>query len=139
MITQVLLSELTDIELVLRCQEHGHDDDRPFQELMNRYQALIWRVCYSSLHNPQDAEDLTQAFFARFLEKNYLEGLDSEKGRFRAFLLAAFKHFLANEWDRERALKRGGGHRIKGARRPLRFCLENLKVEVESDPLCPRS
>lgn len=65
MITQVLLSELTDIELVLRCQEHGHYDDRPFQELMNRYQALIWRVCYSSLHNPQDAEDLTQEVFLK--------------------------------------------------------------------------
>ncbi len=57
----------------------------------------------------EDAEDLTQAFFARFLEKNYLEGLRSEKGRFRAFLLAALKHFLANEWDKSRRQKRGGG------------------------------
>ena len=42
----------------------------------------------------EDAEDLTQAFFARFLERNYLEGLRNEKGRFRAFLLAALEHFL---------------------------------------------
>jgi RNA polymerase sigma-70 factor (ECF subfamily) len=65
MMTQVSLSELTDLELVLRCQEHGQYDDRPFQELMQRYQALIWRVCYSSLHNPQDAEDLTQEVFLK--------------------------------------------------------------------------
>jgi RNA polymerase sigma-70 factor (ECF subfamily) len=60
-------------------------------------------------HSREDAEDLTQSFFARFLEKNYIEGLSSDKGRFRAFLLAALKHFLANEWDRANRLKRGGG------------------------------
>jgi RNA polymerase sigma-70 factor (ECF subfamily) len=52
---------------------------------------------------------LTQAFFARLLEKNFLAGLDSEKGKFRAFLLASLKHFLANEWDKARTQKRGGG------------------------------
>jgi len=57
----------------------------------------------------EDAEDLTQSFFARFLEKNYLEGLSSDKGKFRAFLLAALKHFLANEWDRANRQKRGSG------------------------------
>jgi RNA polymerase sigma-70 factor (ECF subfamily) len=57
----------------------------------------------------EDAEDLTQAFFARFLEKNYLEKLTAQKGKFRAFLLAALKHFLANEWDRANCQKRGGG------------------------------
>ena len=51
---------------------------------------------------------LTQAFFARFLAKNFLEKVDGEKGRFRAFLLASLKHFLANEWDRSRRQKRGG-------------------------------
>ena len=65
MMTQTSLSKLTDLELVLRCQEYGRHDDRPFQELMHRYQALIWRVCYSSLHNPQDAEDLTQEVFLK--------------------------------------------------------------------------
>jgi RNA polymerase sigma-70 factor (ECF subfamily) len=52
---------------------------------------------------------LTQAFFARFLEKNYLTNLNAERGRFRAFLLAALKHFLANEWDKSKRQKRGGG------------------------------
>ena len=60
-------------------------------------------------YSREDAEDLTQEFFARFLEKNYLAGLSSDQGRFRAFLLAALKHFLANEWDRANRQKRGGG------------------------------
>ncbi len=60
-------------------------------------------------HTKEDAEDLTQAFFARFLARNYLEGLSAERGRFRAFLLASLKHFLANEWDKSQRQKRGGG------------------------------
>src|SRR6185436_14960457 len=59
-------------------------------------------------NGPHDAQDLTQAFFERLLEKNYLEAVDRAKGRFRSFLLAALKHFLANDWDRQRAQKRGG-------------------------------
>jgi RNA polymerase sigma-70 factor (ECF subfamily) len=61
-------------------------------------------------HNPPDAEDLTQAFFARVLEKDYLQAAARKKGRFRTFLRVALKRFLANEWDRSRRLKRGGGH-----------------------------
>jgi RNA polymerase sigma-70 factor (ECF subfamily) len=57
----------------------------------------------------EDSEDLTQAFFARFLAKNYLAGLSAERGRFRAFLLASLKHFLTNEWKKSQRLKRGGG------------------------------
>ncbi len=57
---------------------------------------------------PHDAQDLTQSFFARLLQKDYLQAAAREKGRFRTFLLVAFKRFLANEWDREHAQKRGG-------------------------------
>ncbi len=57
------------------------------------------------------AQDLTQQFFAKLVEKNYLSATDRQRGRFRWFLLSAFKCFLANEWDRVRALKRGGGQR----------------------------
>jgi RNA polymerase sigma-70 factor (ECF subfamily) len=60
-------------------------------------------------NSPQDAEDLTQSFFARLLEKGYLKAVTRERGRFRSFLLMAFKRFMANEWDRCQALKRGGG------------------------------
>jgi RNA polymerase sigma-70 factor (ECF subfamily) len=60
-------------------------------------------------NDPHDALDLTQAFFARLLEKDDLAAARPERGRFRSFLLASLKHFLANEWDRDRAQKRGGG------------------------------
>jgi RNA polymerase sigma-70 factor (ECF subfamily) len=55
------------------------------------------------------AQDLTQAFFERLLDKNYLEAANRERGRFRSFLLASLKHFLANERKAARAQKRGGG------------------------------
>src|SRR3954469_15959511 len=60
-------------------------------------------------HAPHDAQDLTQEFFARLLEKEWLGGVVRERGRFRTFLLTALRRFLANEWDRARAEKRGGG------------------------------
>jgi RNA polymerase sigma-70 factor (ECF subfamily) len=60
----------------------------------------------------EDASDLTQAFFARFLEKDYLRSVDVSLGKFRTFLLTAMTHFLANEWDKARAQRRGGGCQI---------------------------
>ena len=60
-------------------------------------------------HSPPDAQDQTQEFFARLLQKDYLKAAAREKGRFRTFLIVALKRFLANEWDRVRAQKRGGG------------------------------
>jgi RNA polymerase sigma-70 factor (ECF subfamily) len=56
-----------------------------------------------------DAQDLTQEFFARQLAKGWLADVERERGRFRSWLLASLKHFLANEWDKARAQKRGGG------------------------------
>lgn len=55
-----------------------------------------------------DAQDLTQEFFTRLLEKNWLESVDRNKGKFRSFLLAALEHFLAKEWRRSQTQKRGG-------------------------------
>jgi len=63
-------------------------------------------------HSPHDAQDLTQEFFARMLQKDYLQAAAREKGRFRTFLIVALKRFLANEWDRARAQKRGGGQAL---------------------------
>ena len=60
-------------------------------------------------HGREDAQDLTQEFFARLLEKNWIGVADREKGRFRSFLLTAMNRFLADEWDKARAQKRGGG------------------------------
>lgn len=59
-----------------------------------------------------DAQDLIQEFFYRLIEKNYLTSVDRSIGTFRCFLLASLNHLLANEWDKTRALKRGGGREI---------------------------
>ncbi len=82
--------------------------DVAMEELCRTYWYPLYAYIRRQGHTREDAEDLTQAFFARFLQKNYLEGLSSAKGKFRAFLLAALKHFLANEWDRADRQKRGG-------------------------------
>jgi RNA polymerase sigma-70 factor (ECF subfamily) len=75
------------------------------QTYWNPVYAFIRRKGY----DPDQAQDLTQEFFARLIEKNYLGDADRERGRFRSFLLTAVKHFLANEWDRAQAQKRGAG------------------------------
>jgi RNA polymerase sigma-70 factor (ECF subfamily) len=83
--------------------------DVALEELCRTYWYPLYAYVRRRGYAREDAEDLAQAFFARLLEKNYLEGLSSDRGKFRAFLLAALKHFLANEWDRSRRQKRGGG------------------------------
>jgi RNA polymerase sigma factor (sigma-70 family) len=88
---------------------HSPQSDRALEELCRTYWFPLYAYVRRRGHTKEDAEDLTQAFFARFLEKNYLAGLNAERGRFRAFLLASLKHFLANEWDKSRRQKRGGG------------------------------
>jgi RNA polymerase sigma-70 factor (ECF subfamily) len=74
---------------------------------------IYWRPLYSFLRRsgrtPDEAQDLTQEFFSRLLAKNYLKSVVPERGKFRSFLLTAFNHFLANEWDRVNRQKRGGG------------------------------
>ena len=79
------------------------------EELCRTYWYPLYAYVRRHGHSREDAEDLTQGFFARLLEKNYLEGITNDKGKFRAFLLVAFKRFLANEWDRANRQKRGGG------------------------------
>ena len=59
--------------------------------------------------SPHDAQDLTQEFFCRLLQKNWLDSADREKGRLRTFLIVALKNFMTNEWRRASAQRRGGG------------------------------
>jgi RNA polymerase sigma-70 factor (ECF subfamily) len=82
-------------------------------------------------YSPEDSQDLTQAFFTRLMEKNWVASADRSKGRFRTFLLAAMKHFLADEWDRARAAKRGGDAIVL----PLAFgTAEARYVKEPADP-----
>lgn len=85
------------------------DSARALAELCRQYWYPLYAYIRRQGRSREDAEDLTQAFFARLLETNPLEGLAAAHGRFRAFLLAALKHFLANQWDRSQRQKRGGG------------------------------
>jgi DNA-directed RNA polymerase specialized sigma24 family protein len=74
--------------------------------------ATYWPPLYAYLRGRgyarADAKDLTQEFFARLIEKDFLKDVNRAKGKFRSFLLASLKHFLANEWDKGHAQKRGG-------------------------------
>jgi len=83
---------------------------------MERLCRTYWYPLYAFVrrkgHGHEDASDLTQAFFARFLEKHYLRSVDANLGKFRSFLLTSMSHFLANEWDKSQTQRRGGGHRI---------------------------
>jgi RNA polymerase sigma-70 factor (ECF subfamily) len=80
--------------------------------LENLCQAY-WHPLYAFVRRQgmsgHDAQDLTQEFFARLLEKGWLGEVNRERGRFRSWLLASMKHFLANEWEKGRTKKRGGG------------------------------
>jgi RNA polymerase sigma factor (sigma-70 family) len=91
-------------------------------ELCQTYWYPLYAYIRRRGHNPTDAEDLTQGFFARLLEKNYIGDVTPGVGRFRSFLLASLKHFLANEWDRAQTGKRGGGRVI--------FSLDDQEAET---------
>jgi DNA-directed RNA polymerase specialized sigma24 family protein len=79
------------------------------EELCRTYWYPLYAHARRFGHDTHTAEDLTQGFFERLLEKNYLSIADRRRGKFRWFLLTAFKCYMANEWDRSRARKRGGG------------------------------
>lgn len=78
------------------------------EALCRTYWYPLYAYARRGGRSPADAEDLTQGFFARLLEKEYLESVAPERGRFRSFLLTALKRYMANEWDRQHAAKRGG-------------------------------
>jgi RNA polymerase sigma-70 factor (ECF subfamily) len=78
------------------------------EQLCRRYWPPIYAYVRRRGHSPEEAQDLTQEFFARLLKKHYLNAADASKGKFRTLLLTAASRFLADEWDRARAKKRGG-------------------------------
>ncbi len=108
--------------------------DRALEDLCRAYWFPLYAYVRRQGHSKENAEDLTQGFFACFLERNYLENVSSEKGRFRAFLLAALKHFLANEYDRAGRQKRGGGV----AHLSLDWQAADMRYQIEpADKLSP--
>ena len=82
------------------------------EELCRTYWYPLYAYVRRLGHPVEEAQDLTQEFFARLIEKQWLADADRRKGRFRTFLLTALNHFLANEWRHSHAAKRGGGKRL---------------------------
>ena len=93
-------------------RESSSNQKAALTELCQLYWYPLYAFARRKVGDAHKAQDLTQAFFAKLLEKNYVASADPERGKFRSFLLTALKGFMANEWDKERAIKRGGGHRI---------------------------
>ena len=81
-------------------------------QLCNTYWYPLYVYVRRKGYAAHDAQDLTQEFFERLLARNYLGGVDRRKGKFRSFLLGALEHFLAKEWRRAHAQKRGGGQAV---------------------------
>lgn len=96
--------------VVLAARQGGAGESAgALEALCQNYWYPLYAFARQQGHSTHDAQDLTQGFFALLLEKDYLKAVVREKGRFRSFLLVAFKRFLAREWDRDHAQKRGGG------------------------------
>jgi len=91
----------------------GSSDSTDARAALEQLCRVYWYPLYAYArrrgHSPEDAQDLTQEFFARLLEHKWVARADRQRGRFRSFLLSAMSHFLSDEWDRARAQKRGGG------------------------------
>ena len=100
---------MTHWSLVLRA---SRGEDTRSHEALARLCQTYWYPLYAFVrrhgHGPEDAQDLTQGFFAQLLENHALATVDRGKGTFRSFLLASLRHFMANEWDRAQTQKRGG-------------------------------
>jgi RNA polymerase sigma-70 factor (ECF subfamily) len=100
--------------VVLRARET--DSTESARQALAGFCEAYWPPLYSFLrhrgHSSADAQDLVQGFFAHLLEQNTLIRADQQKGRLRTFLLGSLQNFLYNEYDRTRALKRGGGRQV---------------------------
>jgi len=94
----------------------GKRDHVLAEQSLEKLCRVYWLPLYTYIRrqgeSPHDAQDLTQEFFARLLEKDFLGSVDQTKGRFRSFLLASLKHFLSNQRDRACAQKRGSGQTL---------------------------
>src|SRR5207248_5910973 len=106
------------------------------QEALEKLCRVYWRPIYSFVRRhgagPEEAQDLTQGFFASLLEHRNLNAVRKEQGRLRSYLLGALKYFLADERRRAMAIKRGKGQRLI----PLEELRSDERVEMEpADPV----
>lgn len=119
----------THWSLVLAAGNRESDNsDRALETLCHSYWPPLYSYARRRVHDRHEAQDLTQAFFERLLEKHYLADADPERGRFRAFLITAFKNFLSKEWDKAKTLKRGGGQK------PISLDFESADSQICIEP-----
>ena len=104
--------ETTKWSMIVRAGGVGTSSESR-RDALEQICRTYWFPTYSYVrsrgYRMEDAQDLTQDFFARLLERDMIEVADRERGRFRSFLLASLRRFLADEWDKTQAQKRGGG------------------------------
>ncbi len=107
----------------------AQDESPAAQEALEKLCRTYWRPIFSFVRRqgvgPEEAEDLTQGFFALLLERRDLNAVRKEKGRLRSYLLVSLKHFLADERRRAMAIKRGKGQRL--------IALEELRANERAD------
>jgi RNA polymerase sigma-70 factor (ECF subfamily) len=98
--------------VVSAAQRSSPESQAALETLCRAYWHPLYAYARRRGYSFEDASDLTQEFFARLLEKGSLLQADRAKGKFRSFLLASLKHFLANQWDKASAQRRGGGRTV---------------------------
>jgi RNA polymerase sigma factor (sigma-70 family) len=116
----------------------ARDRDSPeAREAMATLFRVYWYPLYAFIrrqgYDAEQAQDLTQEFFTRLLEQDFLNGVDRKKGKFRSFLLASCQHFLSNERDRLQAQKRGGGRLVAS----LNFDTAECRYRADSSDTLP--
>ncbi len=103
----------TQWSLVLEAgNRHAPEADQALSELCAAYWMPLYSFSRRKGYSPEDAADRTQEFFSRLIEKSFLATADPQRGRFRTFLLTLFQRFLVNEFEKDRAIKRGGASTI---------------------------
>lgn len=117
--------------LVQRASDSSHPDAAAaLEQLCRAYWPPVYVFFRRKGSNPSEATDLTQEFFTRVLEKRYFDQARRERGTFRTFLLTCAKNFLANEWDRKRAQRRGGAAQIMSLDQPSQHSVEE-RYQIE--------
>lgn len=109
----------------------GKHDTVSAEVALEKLCSSYWYPLYAYVRkrgiSPHDAQDLTQAFFASIMEKQSLANVDPQRGRFRSFLIGAMNHFLASEWRKSQAQKRGGGNLMLS----LDLAMAEQRLELE--------
>jgi RNA polymerase sigma factor (sigma-70 family) len=120
--------------VLLAAQNSAPEAPEALEKLCASYWYPLYAYVRRTGRNVEDAQDLTQEFFARLLEKQYLGLATPERGRFRTFLLSSLKNFLANDWKRSQRQKRGGGMAVMSIDAASG---ENLYAAEPVDPVDP--